>query len=68
MRRSRLQLVFCFYGSSYHNSIEPCGENEVYVDDQRVTSTTALNTGSIIRFGQNHVFRFVNPKEARQLR
>ena len=36
-------------------------EAEVYVNGQRVAETTFLNQGCTLRFGRNHVFRFLDP-------
>ena len=36
-------------------------EAEVYVNGQRIAETTFLNQGCTLRFGRNHVFRFLDP-------
>lgn len=35
---------------------------EIYVDQQPVRETTMLRHGMTIRFGRNHVYRFVDPR------
>ena len=49
--------------------IRPCSETAVcYVNGERVTEKTHIATGSRVILGQHHVFRFVNPLEAKALR
>ena len=38
-------------------------EAETYVNQHRITETTFLTHGCAVRFGRNHVFRFLDPPQ-----
>ena len=47
-------------------AIVPLPGAEIYVNGERITERRPLSTGSRVIFGNNHVFRFINPEEARR--
>ena len=45
-------------------TVTPCHpEAETYVNGQRIVETTFLSHGCTVRFGRNHVFRFLDPAQ-----
>ena len=45
-------------------TVTPCHpEAETYVNGQRIFETTFLSHGCTVRFGRNHVFRFLDPAQ-----
>ncbi|XP_054374470.1 kinesin-like protein KIF1C isoform X3 [Molothrus ater] len=49
-------------------TLEPCEGAETYVNGKQVTEPVVLNSGNRLILGQNHVFRFTHPEQARRQR
>ncbi|XP_074387594.1 kinesin-like protein KIF1C isoform X1 [Zonotrichia albicollis] len=49
-------------------TLEPCEGAETYVNGKQVTEPVVLKSGNRLILGQNHVFRFTHPEQARRQR
>ncbi|XP_030826436.1 kinesin-like protein KIF1C [Camarhynchus parvulus] len=49
-------------------TLEPCEGAETYVNGKQVTEPVVLQSGNRLILGQNHVFRFTHPEQARRQR
>ncbi|CAF0916937.1 unnamed protein product, partial [Didymodactylos carnosus] len=47
-------------------TLSPCPNAMCYVNGKQVDSTIELKSGSRVIFGKSHVFRFLNPEQARK--
>ncbi|XP_043275722.1 uncharacterized protein cno isoform X2 [Venturia canescens] len=50
-------------------TLTPCSRDaHTYVNNQRITQTTILQNGAIIKFGRMHTFRFIDPAPEDRMR